>query len=418
MTHWCQAPLCKTMSTDLDGRGRVTPPVNSSARSVKSFYPMMIVPGIVLLLAPSTVETIMEQFGFQESMGGLLQVTYFAGGVVGSLLITHMMQRFTTRQIVLSQLLILSVSLLATSLAPWYPLLLLFFVVTGFANGILITFPGVYVTRVCGDASHHQQSLLYGFFALGVVTGPLLSGFLVDNGLSWRWAFAIPALALLPLSIPVVLASLENLEGVKRLSRSVIRQVIGFNRGMFLGLLLAILLYIAAESSMSMWLITFLREEHGISLTAAHWTLTALWIAIMVGRWICGYLSRKVDPYLLLLILCTASGLLLMITPLTDSGTAAIVLYPAVGLFFSGIYPFLIGYVAWFPSDLSSSVFTLFLAAGAAGSTVLPYFVGLVNQFLGLVWGMCSIAIPVLGVLVCVYWVRHHVSVRLSRNEA
>ncbi|MBU4219072.1 MAG: hypothetical protein KKB90_08975, partial [Actinobacteria bacterium] len=66
---------------------------------------MMVVPGIVLLLAPSTVETIMEHFGFQESMGGLLQVAYFAGGVVGALLITHVMQKFTAKEIAISQVL-------------------------------------------------------------------------------------------------------------------------------------------------------------------------------------------------------------------------------------------------------------------------------------------------------------------------
>ena len=55
---------------------------------IKAFYPMMIVPGIVLLLAPATVENIMRYFGFRESMGGLLQVAYFAGGVIGILAIT------------------------------------------------------------------------------------------------------------------------------------------------------------------------------------------------------------------------------------------------------------------------------------------------------------------------------------------
>ncbi len=370
---------------------------------------MMIVPGIVLLLAPSTVETIMEYFGFQESMGGLLQVTYFAGGVVGALLITHLMQRFTAKEIAISQVLLLSVSLLATSLAPWYPLLLFFFVIAGFANGILITFPGVYVTRVCGESSHHQQSLLYGFFALGVVTGPLLTNMIISNGLSWRFAYAIPALLILPLSVPVALASFERLEGVRKLSRSVIRQVLDFNRGLFTGLLFAILLYIAAESATSMWLITFLKEEHGATLSAAHWILTAVWVAITVGRWICAHLSKKTDPYLLLMVLFSVSGVLLLVTPLTGWSASVMVLYPLIGLFFSGIYPFLIGYVAWFPPDLSPSVFTMFLAAGAAGGAILPYFVGLVNQFFGLAWGMSSIAIPVFGAMACVYWVRHHV---------
>lgn len=51
----------------------------------------------------------------------------------------------------------------------------------------------------------------------------------------------------------------------------------------------------------------------------------------------------------------------------------------------------------------------MFLAAGATGGAILPYFVGLVNQFFGLAWGMSSIAIPVFGAMACIYWTRHHV---------
>jgi MFS family permease len=151
-----------------------------SPKGVKAFYPMMIVPGIVLLLAPATVESIMKYFGFHEAMGGLLQVAYFTGGVLGILAITHLIQRFSVRQIAISQVLLLALSLLAASFAPWYPLLLVFFVVAGVANGILIAFPGVYVTRTAGgrgtssrEPDHREQR---GDVALGLPgagdTGP------------------------------------------------------------------------------------------------------------------------------------------------------------------------------------------------------------------------------------------------------
>jgi fucose permease len=375
-----------------------------------AFYPMMIVPGIALLLAPSLVETIMKYFHFHESLGGLLQVAYFAGGVPGILLITRLMQRFDVRQIALSQVALLSASLLAASFAPCYPLLLAFFVIAGFANGILIAFPGVYVTRVAGDSSHGAQNILYSFFSLGVVAGPLMTALIINDRVDmWRWALRAPALLILPLSVPVALVTFERLEMVKKLSRDTMREVMDFGRGLFCGLFLAILLYIAAESAVSMWLITFLKEEHDVGVGAAHWTLTGLWAGLTVGRWICGYLTRKFDPYNVLVFLAIASGVTLLAAPLTGSTVAALVMYPLIGLFYSGIYPILIGYAAWFPPDISSAVFTVFLAAGAAGGAVLPYLVGLVNQFGGLVIGMCSISIPVFGVVACLYWLRRHV---------
>lgn len=370
----------------------------------------MVVPGMALLLAPSTVETVMEYFGFQESLGGLLQVSYFAGGVVGILLITHLMQRFSVKQIALSQVALLSVSLLAASFSPWYPLLLFFMLFAGFANGILITFPGVYVTRVAKGRSHGAQNVLYSFFSLGVVLGPLLSSLVInENSDMWPWAFRVPALLIIPLTLPVALATFERLGDVRMLSKSTLREVLDYNRALFLGLVTALLLYIAAESATSMWLITFLEKEHSVPGGSAHWALTGMWVGITVGRVICGWLTKRIDPFLVLTFLTVCSGVILIVAPLSGSSTAALILYPALGLFFSGIYPILIAYASWFPPALNSAVFTLFLAAGAAGGAVLPYAVGLVNEFAGVSIGMASISIALFGLLLCLFWLKGHV---------
>ena len=224
------------------------------------------------------------------------------------------------------------------------------------------------------------------------------------------WAFRAPALLVLPLSIPLLFAAFEPLEGVSVLSRSTMSEIFSFNRRLFLVLLIALLLYIAAESAVSMWLITFLREEHGVSLSAAHWVLTGLWAGITVGRLICSFLAKWIEPFKILVFLTAASGIVLLVAPLVGSKVAAMIIYPFVGLFYSGIYPLLVGYVALFPTSVSSAVFSIFIAAGALGGACLPYAVGLVNQFAGLVVGMCSISLAVFGVLACLYWLKPQVA--------
>lgn len=402
----CPGELEVRVTRDLPG-----PPTDAGSSNTWAFYPLMIVPGIVLLLAPSTVESVMADFGFRESLGGLLQVSYFVGGVVGILLITRLVQRFDVKSITLSQVALLAVSLLLASFMPVYPLVLAFLVAAGFANGILIAFPGVYVTRVAGERGHEAQNVLYGFFSLGVVAGPLLSAWIMHGRDDlWRWAFRAPALLIVPLAVPVALVGFRKLDNVRVFGRRTVSAILEFNRGLFLWLFTGLLLYIAAESAVSMWLITFLKEEHGVSVGAGHLVLAGLWAGLTVGRWICGFLIGRSDPFRILAILTAGSVLALLAAPLSGSAAAAMILYPVVGLFYSGIYPILIGYSGWFPSDLASSVFTVFVAAGAAGGAVLPYLVGLVNQFGGLVLGMCSVAVPVAGVLVSLYWLKSHVA--------
>lgn len=378
----------------------------SSIRRIAPFFPLMIVPGIVLLLAPSTVESVMRQFGFQESLGGLLQVSYFAGGVVGILLITHLMQKLSSRDIVIGSVWILVAGLLAASVSPWYPLMLVFLVVVGFANGILIAFPGVYANFVCGEQSHRAQTFLYGFFSLGVLSGPLIASVMIDNVHSWRWAFAFPALLIIPLSLPIVFSKLVDIDAAEKLTRSTVRKVLAFDSRLFIGLFCALLLYIAAESAVSMWLVTYMHEELSVGLGPAHWALAGLWIGITVGRWIIGWLLHELEPFYVAVVLSLTAAALLLVAPLIGTKTAAFIMYPAIGLAYSGIYPILIGYVAKFPEDISSSVFTIFLAAGALGGAILPYAVGLVNQFAGLVPGMASISVLLVGVTAFLFWAK------------
>jgi len=381
-------------------------PSDSSIRRIVPFFPLMIVPGIVLLLAPSTVESVMHQFGFRESLGGLLQVSYFTGGVIGILLITHLMQKLGSREIVLGAVWILVAGLLAASVSPWYPLLLVFLMIVGFANGILIAFPGVYATSVCGEQSHRAQTFLYAFFSLGVLTGPLIASVLIDNLHSWRWAFALPAFLIIPLSLPIVFSNLVDIEAAVPLNRETVRKVLSFDSRLFTGLFCALLLYIAAESAVSMWLVTYMHEKLNVGLGPAHWALAGLWMGMTVGRWIIGWLLHELEPFYVAVFLSLAAAALLLIAPLTGSKTAAFIMYPAIGLAYSGIYPILIGYVADFPDDIASSVFTIFLAAGALGGAILPYAVGLVNQFAGLVPGMASIAVLLVGVTAFLFWTK------------
>jgi len=356
------------------------------------------------------VNTIMEKFGFRESLGGLLQVSYFVGGFTGILLITFLMQKYSTKQILLGSSFLLSFSLLGCSISPWYPFLLVLFAFAGFGNGILITYPGVYVTRILSEESITAQSLLYSFFSLGVLSGPIIIGWIIKSGISWRWAFATPAILIIPLSIPVAFAKFEEIEGVEVVKPSTIREILIKNRVLFLGLLSSLILYIAAESAVSMWLVTFFFKKHGLSEGYGHWILSGLWAGITLGRWICGWASRRISPFRILIFLSISAGFTLLAAPLSGSRIAAIVLYPFVGLFYSGIYPFLIGYTSRFPSEHSSAVFTLFLAAGTVGGATLPYIVGLLNQFVGFVAGMSLISLPLFAILFFMYWIRNQIA--------
>jgi predicted MFS family arabinose efflux permease len=377
--------------------------------SMKAFYPFMVVCGVVQILAPSSISIIMRHLGIEESLGGLLQTVYFSGLLIGTLLLTRFMQRFTVKQIMLAQASLLVVSLLAASLAPWFLLLLLFFLFTGFANGTLLTLPAIYIAQLYGEESPRMQNILYGFLSMGFVFGPLIAAYIVRAELSWRWCIAIPALLAIPLALPLALAKLQKLPAPRKLSVSVLRDVLSFNRSLFIGLVLAFLLYAAAQASVNTWLVSFLEIERGMVSGAAHLVLVGIAASLTLGRFICGYLAGRINPFDILVSITLASGVLVFLAPLPDSKAASVILYMFLGLTYSGINPFLIVYSAWFPQGESSAVLTAIISAGAVGGVFFPYLIGLLNQNANPIVGMSSVSIFIIGVIACVHWIKPHV---------
>jgi predicted MFS family arabinose efflux permease len=389
--------------------GKESESANSAKRSIRAFYPLMIVCGVIQILAPSSISIIMRQLGIKESLGGLLQTVYFAGLLAGTLSLTRFMQRFSVKQIMLFQTLVLVASLLASAAAQWFVLLLLFFLFSGFSNGTLLTLPAIYITYIYGDESPRMQNVLYGFLSLGFVFGPIIAAIIARTETSWRWCLIIPALLTLPLALPLAFTRLESIPRPDKLSIKVIEKVLSFNRSLFIGLVLAFLLYAAAQASVNTWLVSFLEIERGMVSGAAHMVLMGIAASLTAGRWICSYLAKRIDPFDILVFMTLASGILVFLAPLPDSKAASIILYMLLGLAYSGINPFLIGYASRFPEGESSAVLTAIVSAGAVGGVFFPYLIGLLNQHINPILGMSSVSIFVIGVIFCVHWIKPHV---------
>lgn len=378
------------------------------ARHIRTLFPLVIVPGMVHVLAPASVNTVMRQLEFREHLGGLLQLVYFAGVLVGTIMITQMMQKLSVKRIITAMVFLLSASLLAGAAAPWYALLLFFFSVTGFANGVLITLPGVYVGQVCGPEVQTVQSMLYGFFSLGVVAGPVLPGLIARWQISYRWAMVGPAVLIIPFSLPFLMSKLVKLGKVDRLSVRVLREVLSFNRTLFLGLVIGIMFGAGTTSSVNAWLVRFLENVQGMAAGSAHWVLIAIGASVTIGRWTCSFLSRKVRPSSILSVVTVAGAAMVFIAPLPQVAVFSAILYPMAALLNSSVYPFMVGYSSLFPRADSSAVFTSMIAAASVGGAMLPYLIGILNQNVGPRFGMSFIAIFVVGLIICIYWIKPH----------
>lgn len=135
--------------------------------------------------------------GFMLVNGILVPVTAF------------LMQRFTTRQLFVSSMLLLLVGTFINAIAPSFPLLLTGRLIQAAGAGIIMPLLMMVVLVVFPKEGRGAAMGLIGLaMIVAPAIGPTLAGFVIEH-LSWRWIF-IGMLPLVALVIPLALKYLVN----------------------------------------------------------------------------------------------------------------------------------------------------------------------------------------------------------------
>ncbi|MBI9039250.1 MAG: MFS transporter [Bacteroidales bacterium] len=376
-------------------------------KSIRAFYPLMVISGLVQLLIPSTIHIIMDQFHLTEGEVSTLPLVYFIGMMVSAVFVTHLINRFLVKLLLLTSALLICISLISASLSYEFYMFTFFCFFTGLGNGILIILPGVYVTNVLSKESARIQSTLFGFISFGYILGPLIPGIIIKLDISWRWAIASPALLMVPLIIPLIFTKFNRIEKVDKLSVSTVKEIIKFNPRFFTGLFIALILGAGATQGFLIWIITFLEKERGLLQGSAHLILSAIGICLVFGRLACGNLTKRFSTFNILIIISIVSTFLIFFAPFPQHVIFNIVLFMLASIFFAGIFPLLLSAASTYPKSESSSTYSLFFIALALGSLFVPFLIGHIFEIAGYVAGMSSITVLFLGVLACLFFIKN-----------
>ncbi|MBU1669509.1 MAG: MFS transporter [Actinobacteria bacterium] len=389
----------------------------AAAKKMWVFYPLMMVTGFVQLLIPSTMHLIMDDFHLKEGTAGVLPLVYFVGIVVFALFSTRLLARFSAKTLTIAGAILVCVSLVATSLSPWFALFTFFYFFAGVGNGALIILPGIYATNTCGAQTPRIQSMLFGFLSFGYIVGPLVPGLIEHLEISWRWAVAIPGLLVIPFVIPVAVARLERIKEAERLSLATVRRMVSFDRRFFFGLTLALILSGGAVLGVITWIVTFLENERGMTLGAAHVVLSGIGLALVMGRLVCGQLSKRFRVYRIELVIVPLSAVLVFIAPLPGSAVVNSALFLVSALVYSGVYPLLLSAASIYPRSDSAAAYTVFFLCVSLGGMTIPYALGQVFQHAGAVAGMSSSAVILVSVLGCLLFFRKELPLSEHANH-
>jgi MFS transporter, FHS family, glucose/mannose:H+ symporter len=229
-------------------------------------------------------------------------------------------------------------------------------------------------------------NLLHFSFGLGALSGPLLSGFILQNGINWSFVYYIMAAYSAVVSILYLFIRFPSVNSGKIKGNM---SFLKYFKSTYFGLMiLAIVIYVGVEMGINSWSVNYTHEKHGLGNFTASSILSYFWIFMTVGRLLCIPLTKRFRPALVMLTLISFSVLAFIGFVFSSHVILSFISISVIGLCFSGIFPILLSLGGNHYKDDIGSVTIVFMAFSCLGIMVFPLMMGIMKDSFSITSGM------------------------------
>ena len=370
---------------------------------IYDFFIAYFAMGLYLILIGSALPSIKADYGISYRIGGLMmsaqQIGYLATGVCVSMIA----QRLSVKAVYLGFGILAFVGL-ALMMVTGNPFVLLFaMLLTGICKGSTCNFGNQLVSTMSGSNAS-LLNLAQAFFAVGACAAPLVA---MVCGTSWRLAFAITIAVGIVMFLHGMRVEIRPEDSVSNEDSGTVD--FGFFRTKIFWLCAALIMsYLAIEGSVMGWLVTYFVDSGVAKESTAQLLATALWGALLVGRFASAWLSTRFRPHHMIAVM--SLGVAVCFTGLMMSHTLVPMTVSAIGLglFMAGMYGTALGgsenLMEKYPMCMG-----MFIAIPGIGAALTQSAIGTIADHIGIRGGMCFlyVLVAVLLVAAALFFVYH-----------
>lgn len=360
--------------------------------------------GLYLILIGSALPLMKAEYGISYRVGGLMMSAQQVGYLVIGVFISMIARRFPVKTVYLSFGILAFVGL-ALMMVTGNPFVLLFaMLLTGICKGSTCNFGNQFVSTLSGGNAS-LLNLAQAFFAVGACAAPLVA---MLCGASWRLSFAIT----IAVGVVMFVHGLRVEIGSDAYIREESTQTVDFSflrTKIFWMCAIILLCYLAIEGSVMGWLVTYFVDSGATDESTAQLLATALWGALLVGRFASAWLSTRFRPHHMIAVM--SLGVALCFTGLMMSHTMIPMAVSTIGLglFMAGMYGTTLGgsenLMEKYPMCMG-----MFIAVPGIGAALTQSAIGTIADSIGIRGGMCFLYVLVVVLLVAtaLFFVYHN----------
>jgi fucose permease len=288
----------------------------------------------------SVIPRVIEEYRLSLKAAGAFHYAPMIAIALGALALGFLADRLGRRRTIVLGLALYGVSSLLFALGNAFLQFVALLAVAGFGISIFKIGALALIGDISRDNGEHTRLMntVEGFFGVGAIIGPAIVAVLLTQGLSWKWLYVCAAIICFVL---FAVALGQKFPPVKAhpTERIDLRRTLRLMRDPHaLGFSLLIMLYVAVEVAIYVWMPTYLQDYRGAHAWLPVYALTLFFVLRASGRfigiWLLGRFrwNHILALFGLAIFACFAGSLWLGVE-------AGAWLLPASGLFMSMIYP-------------------------------------------------------------------------------
>jgi FHS family glucose/mannose:H+ symporter-like MFS transporter len=240
---------------------------------------------------------------------------------------------------------------------------------------------------------HHANkgrylNLMSVFHGMGSMVAPLIAGWLLTAGISWRSVYRWDYVLIVVMVVYFIF--LRYPKSAQTESERLDFKKIGKTafRGPILWLYVAIAVYVATELGISSWIVTFLQNARGQNVEQSTQALALYFGVIMLGRFVGSFIVDRVGHLRSILFAALGASAMIAIGLFGPSGLA--ICLPLSGFFLSIIFPTITAAVSDLHRENTSTILGLLFTFAGVGGMIGPWLVGINSDLFGIQAGFAT----------------------------
>jgi len=358
--------------------------------------------GMASVLIPSAMPSITTEYaaiGLSLAAIGLIFPARAAGSIVGNLLAGVAADRLGYGRLVGVAALLLAGSLaLAWLVHPWLLFLAAFVIISG-TQGALGTGINALVADANPQARARALNTLHGVYGIGAAISPLIFGYLLEEGLPWRWVLGGTALLWLIYGLVSLRLQSGPVAAPSQHRPSQFLDLSMLAAPAFLALFAIAFIYNGVAYSLLGWVALFMQESAGFSAFFSVSLISIFYVALTVGRFVCAAISERVGYGATLLGLAVGITATYPLVVLSSSGLWVAVGVFLTGLSLSGLFPTALAYGSRLYPERAGTVSGTLNVSMTLGAMIPPVWTGIIAEQWGFQTALGVNYVMVVGLL-------------------